>query len=83
VKKAPDELPADVFQAELEMSVLEYGVVSAVVSRGTNRNALLVRNFFRTDQPGRITSPGSGNRGIEWMSEVIPQSYARRTGFYL
>ena len=83
MKKAPDELTADVFQAELEMSVLEYGVVSAVVSGRTNRNALLVGDLFRADEPGRITGPGSGNRGIEWMSEVIPQSHPGRAGFYL
>jgi hypothetical protein len=65
------------------MSVLEYGVVSTVVSGRTNRDALLVRNFFRTDQAGRITGSGSGNRRIEWMSEVIPQSDPGRAGFHL
>ena len=47
VKKGPDELAADVFQAEFEMRVLEDGVMAAVKGGGTDVEALLVGDFVR------------------------------------
>ena len=45
VKKRPDELAADVFQAELEMGVLVDGVMAAIKGGGADIQALLVGDF--------------------------------------
>ena len=52
VQKGPDKLPADIFEAKLEMSVLIDGVMSAEKRSGTDIDALLFGDFFRMDQPG-------------------------------
>jgi hypothetical protein len=50
VKEGPDELAADIFQAEFEMCVLVDGVVAAEESAGANVEALFFGNFFRADE---------------------------------
>src|SRR5271169_5962818 len=47
VKKRPDELAADIFEAKFEMGVLENGVVSAIESCGADIHSLLFGDFFR------------------------------------
>src|ERR1700735_53683 len=83
VKQRPHKLPADIFQSEFEMGVLKYGVMSAIVSCGSDRHALLVSDFLETDKAGRIACASSRNRRIERMSEIISQRYPRRSGFHL
>ena len=50
VKEGPDELAADIFQAEFEMRVLVNGVVAAKKVAGADVEALLVGDFFGADQ---------------------------------
>src|SRR5579863_5298045 len=52
VKKGPDELAADVFEAEFEMGMLENGVVAAVKSGGADVEALLICDFVGSDEMG-------------------------------
>lgn len=52
VEEGPDELAADVFEAEFEMGVLVDGVMAAVESGGANVQALLVSDFFGADESG-------------------------------
>ncbi len=65
VKEGPDELAADVFKAEFEMSVLVDGVVAAVEGCGADVEALLVRDFFGADEARGVTGTGGGDGGIE------------------
>ncbi len=81
VEEGPDELAADVFEAEFEMSVLVDGVMAAVESGGANVEALLVGDFFGADEAGRVTGAGGGNCGIERMREGVAKGDARRGGF--
>ena len=83
VQERPDELPADIFEAEFKMRVLVNGVVAAEEGRRADHHALLFGDFFRIDQSGRIARARRRDRGIEWMREMIPQSDARRGGFDL
>ena len=46
VEEGPDELAADIFEAEFEMGVLVDGVMAAIESGGTDVEALLVGDFF-------------------------------------
>src|SRR5579863_676525 len=50
VKKRPDELSTDVFDAEFEMRVLVNGVVAAVESGRADVEALLVGDFVGSDK---------------------------------
>src|SRR5215472_9138729 len=81
VKKRPNELAADVFEAEFEMSVLIDGVVAAVERGGADVEALLVGDFFGSDQPRRVTGARGGNGGVEWMRKSVTESDAGRGGF--
>ena len=81
VEEGPDELAADVFEAKFEMGVLVDGVMAAVEGGCANVEALLVGDFFRADEAGRIAAARRGNGGIERMSEGIAESDARRGGF--
>ncbi len=65
VKEGPDELAADVFEAEFEMSVLVDRMMAAVEGGGADVEALLVRDFLGADQARGITGAGGGNGGIE------------------
>jgi hypothetical protein len=49
VEEGPDELAADVFEAEFEMGVLVDGVMAAVERGGADVEALLVGDFFGAD----------------------------------
>ena len=81
VQERPDELPADVFEAKFKMRVLVDGVVPAVKRRGPDLQALLVGDFFRSDEARRVASASGGDSRIVRMSEVIAQRDARRSGF--
>src|SRR5258708_6913195 len=81
VEKGPDELAADVFEAEFEMGVLVDGVMAAVKGGSTNVEALLVGDFFGTDQAWRVAGARGGDGGIEGMSEGVAECDARRGGF--
>jgi hypothetical protein len=80
VKKRPDELSADVFQSEFKMRVLINGVMSAEESGGADIEALLVIDFFGTDEARRVASAGSGDGGVEGMRECVAKSDPRRSG---
>jgi hypothetical protein len=82
VEEGPDELAADVFEAEFEMGVLVDGVMAAVEGGGADVEALLFGDFFGADEARRVTGAGGGDGGIERVSEGIAESDARRGGFY-
>ena len=77
VEKRPDELAADVFQAEFEMGVLVDGVVSAEESGGADVEAMLVVDLFRINEAGGVTGAGGGDGGVEGMSESVAEGDAR------
>ena len=81
VQESPDELAADVFQAEFEMRVLVDGVVAAVKRGGADVEALLVGDFFGNDEARRVARAGRGDRGVEGMRKSVAKSDARRAGF--
>ena len=83
VQEGPDKLAADVFEAEFEVSVLVDSVMAAKKSGGADSHPLLFGDFFRTDQPWRVTGSRCGDGGIERMREMIAKGDARRGGFYL
>lgn len=78
MKERPHELPADIFEAKLKMSVLVNGVMSAIESRCADIDALLFCDLFGLNQSWRITSPRGSNCGIIRMQERVAQSDARR-----
>jgi len=73
VQERPDELAADVFEAEFEMGVLVNGVMAAVESGGADVQALLVGDFVGSNQARRIAGSGGGNRRIEWMRKGVSE----------
>jgi len=81
VEKRPDELAADVFEAEFERGVLEDGMVSAIECGGADVEALLVGDFFRSDEMVGVAGAGGGDGGIERMVEKVAQGNARQGGF--
>jgi hypothetical protein len=80
VKKRPDELTADVFQAEFEMGVLINGVMAAEESGGTDVETLLVVDFFGADEARRVAGARGGDGGVEGMFETVAKSNARWSG---
>ncbi len=82
VKKGPDELAADVFEAELERGVLEYGMVAAIECGGADIEALLVGDFFGSDEMVGVAGAGGGDGGVKWVGEGISESDARGGGLY-
>ena len=83
VEEGPDELAADVLEAELEMRVLVNGVMAGVEGGGADVEALLVGDFVGADQPGGIAGARRGNGRIEGMRKRVAQSYFRRSGLDL
>src|SRR5271169_2694231 len=69
VEEGPDELAADVFQAEFEMRVLIDGMVAAVESGGANIEALLVGDFFGADEAGGVAGARGSDGRIEGVRE--------------
>ena len=82
VKKRPDELAADVFQAKFESGVLIDGVVAAVERGRADVEALLVGDFFGADQAGGIAGASGGNGGIKRVGEGVAESDAWRRGLH-
>ncbi len=62
VEKRPDELAADIFEAEFEGGVLEDGVMTAVEGGGADVEALLVGDFFGSDEMVGVAGAGGGDR---------------------
>ena len=77
VKERPDELAADIFQAKFEMRVLVYGVMAAVKGCGADIDALLVGDFFRTDQARGVAGACGSDGRVEGMGEGVAQRDAR------
>ena len=80
VKERPDELAADVFKAEFEMSVLVDRMVAAVEGGGTDVEALLVGDLLGTDEARGITGAGGGDSGIERVRESVAKRNAGLSG---
>ena len=81
VEKRPHELPADIFEAEFEVSVLVNRVMAAVERRSADIHALLFSDLLGADQPRRIARPCGGNRGVERMRGCVAQRDTRLGGF--
>ena len=81
VEEGPDEVTADVFEAEFEMGVLVDGVMAAVEGGGADVGALLVGDFFGADEARGVAGARGGDGGIERMSEGVAEGDARRSGF--
>ncbi len=81
VEKGPDELAADVFEAEFEMRVLVDGVMAAIESGGADVEALLIGDFFGDDQARGVAGASGGDGGVVGMREGVAKSDARRGGF--
>ena len=81
VKEGPDELAADVFEAEFEMSVLVDGVMAAVEGGGADVEALLVGDFFWSDEAWGVAGAGGGDGGVVRMREGVAESDAGRSSF--
>jgi len=80
MEKGPDELAADVLESKFEVRVLVDGVMAAEECGSANVQALLVVDFFRVDEAGRVTGAGGGDGRVEGMSESVAESDARRSG---
>ena len=81
VKEGPDELAADIFEAEFEMGVLVNGVMAAVEGGGADVEALLVGDFFGDDEARCVASAGGGDGRVVGMRESIAESDAGGSGF--
>ena len=81
VKEGPDELAANVFEAEFEMSMLVDGVVAAVKGGGADVEALLVGDFLGADESRGVTGAGGGDGGIKGVRESVAKRHAGRSGF--
>jgi len=81
VKERPDELAADIFQAEFEMGVLVDGVMAAVERGSADVEALLIGNFFGRDEARGVTGAGGGDGGVVGMRESVAESDAGSGGF--
>jgi len=62
------------------MRVLVNGVMSAEEGGGANVETLLVVDFFRADEAGRVAGAGGGNGRVEGMREGVTKSYPWRSG---
>jgi hypothetical protein len=80
VEEGPDELAADIFQAEFEMGVLVDGVVAAVESGGSDVEALLVGDFFGDDQARGVAGTRGGYGGVVGMREGVAEGDSGRGG---
>ena len=83
MQERPDELAADIFEAEFEMRVLIDGVVAAEISGGADGDALLVGDFLRSDQARGVAGSRCSDCGIEGMRKVIAKGDAGGGGFDL
>ena len=83
VQKRPNELPADVFEAKFEVSVLINSVMSAKKGAGTDIHALFLGDLFPINESWRVTGARGRDGGVKRMREAVAKSYARRCGFYL
>ena len=77
VEEGPDELAADVFEAEFEMGVLVDGVMAAVEGGGADVQALFVGDFFGDDQTRGVAGASRCDSGIVGMREGVAEGDAR------
>ena len=78
MQERPHELPADIFQAKLEVGVLVDRMVAAVKRCCADIDPLLVSDFIEVDEPRGIARARRRDRRIKGMRERIAQGYARR-----
>ena len=83
VEKGPDELAANVFEAELEGGVLKDGVMAAVKGSDADVEALLVGDFFGSNEMVGVAGAGGGYSRVKWVGEGISESDARSGGLQL
>ena len=81
VEERPDELAADVFEAEFKMRVLVDGVMATVEGGGADVEALLVGDFFGDDEARGVAGARGGYGGIVGMREGVAESDAWGSGF--
>ena len=81
VEEGPNEMAADIFEAEFEMGVLENGVMAAVEGGGADVEALFVGDFFGDNQARGVAGTRGGDGGVVGMSESVAKGDARRGGF--
>ena len=74
VKEGPDELTTDVFEAEFEVRMLVNRMMTAEKSGGANVEALLVVDFFGTDEARGVAGTRGSDCGIEGMRETVSES---------
>ena len=78
VQDAPDELPRDVLESELEVCVLVDGVMARLERECANRVALAIRDLVDCDNARGIARARRGNRTVERMLGCIAQRDQRR-----
>ena len=81
VEERPDELPGDMFEAELEVRVLVDRVMAAVERGGADVEALLVGDFFGTDQARGVAGARGGDGGVIRMSPGVAEGDAGGSRF--
>lgn len=81
MKKRPNELAADIFEAEFKVRMLKNSVVPAVKCGSTDIDALLLGDFFGIDDARGIAGACRGDGRIKRMREGIAKGNARRGGF--
>src|SRR5262249_23498713 len=74
VEKRPDELAADVFEAELKMRVLVDGVMTTVEGSCANVEALLIGDLLGNNQARGIAGTRRGGGGGKRMKEGVAES---------
>ena len=81
VKERPDELAADIFEAEFEMGMLVDGVMAAVERGGADVEALLIGDFFGHDEARGVAGARGGDGGVVGMREGVAEGDAGGGGF--
>ena len=81
VEEGPDELAADIFEAEFEMGMLVDGVMAAVERGGADVEALLFGDFFGNDEARGVAGARGGDGGIVGMREGVAEGDAGGGGF--
>jgi hypothetical protein len=64
MQEGPDQLPAHVLEAELEVGVLVDGVMPALEGQGADGVALARRDLVRPDHPRGIAGAGGGDGAV-------------------
>ena len=62
--------------------MLKDGVMAAVEGGGSNVEALLVGDFFGSDETVGVAGAGGGDCGVKWVGERVSESDAGGGGLY-